>query len=1051
MRHRAARTALLIPCLTVGGLASSGAWAAQGDLSLVEIYSDGNNYGYIEYLPPDYDGVTPMPLLVFLSGIGEVGDGLDDGPCGYPTYGPSFNGTAGLCNNLRHGPPYEAWRSLNTGVEGRWPDAGRPFIMIAPQNPIVQNAYSVGNLEEFFDWLPTQYAIDEQRMYLTGMSQGGRSALLYLQHDPDRFAGVIMTAGAVSFDQLQNPCTMTQSAFWAFHGQNDGHGSLAIFQPQAVVDFVAALDACPGPHPNARMTMYLNAGHDVWARTFYPPTGMSNAVQPGLDPYDVDIYTWLLQHDKPLVDAGPNFGVAEDVPSFAIPVLAEDADAFTLSWEQTGGPAATLAGQDTDELVVTPTIPGPYSFRVTIVDGDGQRSFDEITVTVGGDGVEGGGGEPDEPIPGGLIHAESFDGLDATPWPAPWTEVGSTVLLAETLDERATLAGAVGTIARMALPEQVSGTDVDYRATLRFDAFEQQGVALGARQTNFIGGEALDGYALYVEGGYQETVSVWVRTNGFSSRIASQSIVGLGLESGVDYEVRFQVVTVDEGLTRLRGRVWPAGDLEPPVWHLDVVDDTPGLQGEAGSFTVEQYNYAGSDGVGVDDIEIRHHDPAGEPAEGGDGGSGFDLLGADGVYAQGFDGEDGDDWEAPWIPGNASVIAHELSGGRGRMRGLTSAVATMELVGPSERDVDVVFSVTYDDFFQQGAGFALRQNDSPYIDEGYAVFLEGGYGRSFGLWRELSGSAVQITSIPVASPEVVDPTYWVRVQAFNEGELVHLRARHWRDGELEPSEWQVDVLDDTPQLVDAAGSFGFDLYNYAGVGGVSFDDLTITRLGEGGVVEGGVSYEVPPDAIHADTFDSPNVASWPHPWYASSGAVITQEILNDQAVLGGQTGSVARMILPGFEESDTDSAFTVTFDNFVNQGVGLYARHTGSAPLTDGSGYEVYVAGNSGTIGIWLEDDGVEQPLAEVPIGFEVEPGVPYRVRLQVFTDADGHNRARARMWPAGEAEPDAWQVDVLDDTLPAHGAGTFAFDLYNYVGTGLVQVDDLFIVPLVP
>ncbi|MBC8070309.1 MAG: prolyl oligopeptidase family serine peptidase [Deltaproteobacteria bacterium] len=1046
MARGSAGCTISVTLLALGALAPAAAFAADGTLGLVEGYSVGNNYGYIEYLPPEYDGVTPMPVLVFLSGIGEVGTGLDDGPCSYPTYGPSFNGTAGLCNNVRHGPPMEAWRSLSTGQDNRWPDASRPFIMIAPQNPITQNAYSVQDLEEFFDWLPSEYAIDEQRMYLTGMSQGGRSVLLYLEHDPSRFAGAIMTAGAVSFDQLQDPCTMTQSAFWALHGENDGHGSEAIFQPQSVVDFITGLNGCPGPHPTARMTMFRNAGHNVWSRTFYPPDGMDDLVDAAYDPYDVDIYAWLLQHDKPLVDAGPNFGVAEDVPSFSIPIVAEDADAFTIAWEQTAGPSASLLGEDTDELVVTPSEVGAYSFRVTVVDSDGQWSFDDITVTVGGDGGGGdeGGGEP---VPGGPIYAQSFDGLDDTAWPAPWTEGNGNVLLAETVAGRAFLSGVAGNVAIMALPEAIQATDVDYTATISFDAFEQQGVALGARQSNFIAGSALDGYAVFIEGGYQETVSIWLRNNGYSSQLVSQSILGLGLESGVDYQVRFQVFT-DAGQTRLRARIWPLGADEPSIWHIDAQDDTPGLHEQSGSFSVEQYNYAGTDGVSVDDIDIRYFDPAGDAGEGEDPGDLGDLFGAEGVYTQTFDGADGASWEVPWIVANANVVDAELVGDRGRLSASSGGVATMELVGPAERDVDAVFSVTYDDFFRQGAGFGMRQNDSPYIDEGYAVFLEGGYQQSFGIWRELSGSSIRVASVPATPPSSGNATYWIRVRSFNEGDEVHVLARHWLDGQAEPLEWDLEFIDGAPELQDAAGSFAFDLYNYSGQGGVSFDDLTITRLGEGGVDPTPGGFEVPEGAIHVDTFTSPDVGSWPFPWYASDAQVISNEIFNGQALLSGETSSVARMILPGYDELDTNTSFTITFDNMTNQGVGFYARHTGTAPGTDGSsGYGVYVEGNTQMIGIWLEDDGIEMPLLETSIAARgYEGGVPYRIRFQVFSEVDGQNRARARIWPVGQPEPGAWDVEVLDDTLAPDAGGTFAFDVFNYIGTGSVRVDDLFV-----
>jgi hypothetical protein len=38
---------------------------------------DGAPLGYLEYLPPGYGGGEPRPLLVFLHGAGEAGDGSE--------------------------------------------------------------------------------------------------------------------------------------------------------------------------------------------------------------------------------------------------------------------------------------------------------------------------------------------------------------------------------------------------------------------------------------------------------------------------------------------------------------------------------------------------------------------------------------------------------------------------------------------------------------------------------------------------------------------------------------------------------------------------------------------------------------------------------------------------------------------------------------------------------------------------------------------------------------------------------------------------------------
>jgi dipeptidyl aminopeptidase/acylaminoacyl peptidase len=61
---------------------------------------------------------------------------------------------------------------------------------------------------------------------------------------------------------------------WAFHGAMDQVVGL-----EESVEMVDAVNACGG---NATLTVYPEAGHDAWTRTYADPA----------------FYAWLLRHEK---------------------------------------------------------------------------------------------------------------------------------------------------------------------------------------------------------------------------------------------------------------------------------------------------------------------------------------------------------------------------------------------------------------------------------------------------------------------------------------------------------------------------------------------------------------------------------------------------------------------------------------------------------------------------------------------------------------------------------------------------------------------------------
>jgi MYXO-CTERM domain-containing protein len=150
--------------------------------------------------------------------------------------------------------------------------------------------------------------------------------------------------------------------------------------------------------PTPRITVYEDLGHNVWTQTIEPEIGLGAPVLDSLftqgtnvdlDPYDVDLYTWLLQHDKPVVDAGADVEATTDDALVQLQATTVDDDPIVYAWTQTSGAALTLANADTDTLDVSGLAVGVYTFEVLAIDADDQHDVDEVALTVVDAPIEG--------------------------------------------------------------------------------------------------------------------------------------------------------------------------------------------------------------------------------------------------------------------------------------------------------------------------------------------------------------------------------------------------------------------------------------------------------------------------------------------------------------------------------------------------------------------------------------------------------------------------------------------------------------------------------------
>lgn len=199
---------------------------------------------YLLHFPADYNENEAYPLLMFLHGAGERGTNLD---------------------LVRlHGP-------LKEIEQGR----DLPFIILAPQCPANVMWFRFEEaLFRLLDHVIETYAVDKNRVYLTGLSMGGYMTWHMASQQPNRFAAVLPICGGFLplLGYPERVCQMKNVPTWAFHGALD-----SVVNVSETVVLVETLKAYGG---KPQLTIYHDANHDSWSATYADPT----------------IYKWLLAH-----------------------------------------------------------------------------------------------------------------------------------------------------------------------------------------------------------------------------------------------------------------------------------------------------------------------------------------------------------------------------------------------------------------------------------------------------------------------------------------------------------------------------------------------------------------------------------------------------------------------------------------------------------------------------------------------------------------------------------------------------------------------------------
>ena len=189
-------------------------------------------YRYSLYLPKEYSPGSrkKWPLIVFLHGSGERGEDLDV--------------------LTRNGPP----KMIAAGH-------AFPAIVASPQAPD-HDTWEPHSVKALVDALRREYRIDEDRIYLTGISMGAYGVWDTIMAFPHTLAAAVPICGSagVKFVAAKR---IKHIPLWIFHGSDDSVVPAA--NSQRIYDALVEAGGTP------KLTIYAGVGHDSWTRTYEDP------------------------------------------------------------------------------------------------------------------------------------------------------------------------------------------------------------------------------------------------------------------------------------------------------------------------------------------------------------------------------------------------------------------------------------------------------------------------------------------------------------------------------------------------------------------------------------------------------------------------------------------------------------------------------------------------------------------------------------------------------------------------------------------------------------
>ena len=328
------------------------------------------------HLPASYatSGVS-YPTIIFFPGLGEVGTDpnkvIQYGPGAYIAQG--WNG-----NVIANGNTVE-------------------FIVISLQTA---SAFpSEYRINQAIQSIKSLYRIDNNKLYLTGLSHGGWCSSTFVTGDAyggpytyaSQVAAVVTVEGMRPDDNSPYPNLFDNFA-------NTGGRYLGFEQSLDNRDTKTVADRMNATRPNSGIyvqTSFGGGGHCCWEQ-FYGGGGVS-PVNFNLDGVSQNIYVWMAKQSLgttpplppptnvlPIANAGTDKILTLPVNSTTLTGTGTDADGTIASytWNKISGPSAIIANAGSASTLISGLLQGVYIFELKVTDNNGGINTDQVQVTV---------------------------------------------------------------------------------------------------------------------------------------------------------------------------------------------------------------------------------------------------------------------------------------------------------------------------------------------------------------------------------------------------------------------------------------------------------------------------------------------------------------------------------------------------------------------------------------------------------------------------------------------------------------------------------------------